>query len=334
MLTGCAALPERKAPTDQHQNQQDKRFYVIAYRRNPNSDGGDLVGINAKGEITSIVSYTKIGFGNYDVYGNYLYYIDGQDDYVYKIDLSNNEYTPEKLFHVEVNWNMLAGEDKVYVSGLVENQPEKTSFQMFEYDLSDGSKKLITDDTHNTEFLCTATNQLFYRRFSRDLYAVNLDNYSETKILDRARIVYGNKDYLYLAQEEYSPEGSIISESEHYYVYELSTGKIEPSSSNLEMAVDYNNSVIHVEETRIMRSSYAGDTELLYDFNNSAEIVFAVALLKDKLLVVAHTVMPSMDGPEGEELYYVLDINTKQVEQLKENYSFLNVRDFCMLSYS
>jgi hypothetical protein len=319
LTVGCDEILNNNNNNNNANNneEQDNSIYLIGYRPDP----GELVGINSKGEVTkSFASYNnyKIGFENYDVYENYLYYIDS--NLLYRVDLSKEKYSPEKLFNVSVNWNLIASKDHVYVSGIV----NETSFHLYEYKLSDGSERLITNESHNKEHLNITKNQIFYTKENGHLYMQDLNTKKETKLIDESRITYGDNSRLFIEQLKRKSDGSFDYDGTKSFIYDFNSGQLKEFVGNLDLACDYNNSIIHTNGSAyrkgsyVMKSSYDGKSEQIYNFDEAT--ITSIILLKDKFLI-------KVESGEYNSIveHYFLDINKKEAVKIEDNTIFANM---------
>ena len=331
---GCSDMDTTLIPNEKNGVQEKNAIHAIVCKHK--EIGGDLVGLNTQGEVAAtLVSDINIGSGNYDVYKESLYYI--KDGFLYRINISNKDYTPEKMFKVSGEWELQAGKDNVYIYGYVEGD-NANPMQLCGYSLKDGSKKMITDDSSNQWYFNKTKNQIFFTKSADGhLYMYDLNTDKESKFADSSSIVYGDDTKLFLSHLKKQADGSYKPEEEEFFIYDFAQNKQTKFDGNLMGAFDYKSSIIYKEGqndtypggTRIMKSSYDGQKELIYDFRKIIDSSKAGKNMKILNVVLFGSKIPVVfgrgdetdieKGAQGYECYFV-DLNTKEVAKVGHEY--------------
>ncbi len=287
---------------------------VVAYEYGDNEDElGYLYAIDDNGENTTIARYSKIGYKNYDVIDNKLYYI-GEESILYEIDLNSNTYSSKELFKVNQDkfLDLEATNGYVYVAGIND---------IYRYELKTKNKKEITTDLGNKFYVTKDNKYLFYTKDSNiALYRVDLSSNNEYRVLDDARILYANDEKLYLESG---------FDTIKYYIYDIKTDELKEYGINLDKAFEYNNKIVYFEDKIIKELSYDGLKNNIYDFKNQIDGIANILPLGGKLLIVAKVNTRLEDEgkikvPVHDMKSFILDIKTKKLTELIFDYGFLD----------
>jgi len=313
-------------------NKITDKFSVIAKKYDLIGDGPKneiaIYGIDSAGKLTKIVSNSRNNITTFDVYKNYLYYI--LNYHLYRINLLDDNYISQKLFEVNIDWNIKVDDKYAYISGLVEAENQ---FQLYSYNLSTGEEKVLSKEINSFGLLDIKNNMLYYTKSSNNsLYQYNLKNNTEKTILEDARALYISDKKIYITKSIYDSESPKSYIGEEYYIIDKQSNKMNNFNGELNKAIEYDNKVIYLNKNKIMQSTYDGKIDLIYDFKDMAESVENIVPMKDNLLVIAGVTLGYVGLPE-KYAYYMLNLKTKKITELEGDYQFLggNIQEYVIL---
>lgn len=288
---------------------KEKDFYIIYYKDEC------LYGIKEDASTETLACNIINKFTTYDTYDNNLYYID-QNHYAHELDLHTLKDTNLNIkTSEEYNWNLYAGKDFFILTEVkIANK----------YNLKDGKEELLPIKSTNTVYIDSEDN-IYYTGEDNVLYCYNLNTKKTTVIAKDGRVIEGTGNIFWYAS-------GTIQDGEELYIYNTETKKstkfedIERTGNGYTLI--YNDKFIMTDKNEIITLS-DNKKEVITSFDNIDRIA-SIHLLNDKILVNTaiddYSVCKPTDcicGPDVTYTSYLVDINTKEVKKLENDYGFL-----------
>ncbi len=296
---------------DKDENIKEKDFYIIYHK------DGCLFGIKEDASVETLACNVINKFTTYDTFNNNLYYID-QNNFAHKLDLHTLKDTNLNIkTSEEYNWNLYAGKDYFILTEVkIANK----------YNLKDGKIELLPIKSVSNIYIDDEDN-LYYTGEDNTLFCYNLNTKESTVIAKNARVIEGIGNIMKYAS-------GTIENGEDLYLYNTKTKKsskfedIERKGNGYTLV--YNEKFIVTDQNEIISLS-DNKKEVIASFDNIDRIA-SIHLLNNKILVntaiddysVCENSTDCTCGPDVTYTSYIVDINTKKIEKLENNYGFLN----------
>jgi len=275
------------------------------------NDKAYLSGISDSGKIIPLVEEYDDGFTAFKLYKNKLFYVDDVNR-VFEVDLDKIDGNSKELFATE--------NEEVEDIYIVDKYIYLVTSSGLEVYSKNGEYVNTIDVILLGMFYITDDGKYLLYSDSEDdsVYEYDIESNVKTMIMEVANIVGVGNNRIYL--KLFDANGEIN------YIYNVDTKEIKEFGYQLEVFVEYNNSIITVENKSIVKISLLEESEVLYTIPSEVTIdsIVSIVLLGDRLLIqgVVSTPEELSIGDFGYE-YFLFDIKSKKITALGEEYNFI-----------